>query len=49
MNDFVHEICSLVNLLDINRGFGLILTRSAWYTGSVTGFCDTRLGQVVEP
>ena len=49
MNKIIHEVCSLINLLDINRGFGLILTRSARYTGSVTGFRDTRLGQVAEP
>ena len=49
MNKIIHEICSLINLLAINRGFGLILTRSARYTGSVTGFRDTRLGQVAEP
>jgi len=50
MNKIIHEIiifCSLINLLDINCGFGLILTRSAQYTGSVTGFRDTYLGQVV--
>ena len=49
MNKIIHEICSLINLLDINRGFGLILTRPARYTGSVTGFRDTHLGQVAEP
>ena len=35
--------------LDINRGLGLILTRSARYAGSVTGFHYTRSGQLVEP
>jgi len=49
MKRMIHEVCSLVHLLDINRGFGLILTRSARYTGSVTGFRDTHLGQVAEP
>ena len=49
MNKIIHEMCSLINLLAINRGFGLILTRSARYTGSVTGFRDTRLGHVDEP
>ena len=49
MNKIIHEICSLINLLDINGGFGLILMRFARYTGSVTGFRDTRLGQVAKP
>ena len=49
MNKIIHEVCSLINLLDINRGFGLILTRSARYIGSVTGFRDTRLGKVAKP
>ena len=43
MNKIIHEVCSLVNLLDINRGFGLIFTRSA------RCFRDTRVGQVAEP
>ena len=46
MNKILHEICSLKNLLDINRGLALILRLSA---RSVTGFHNTCSGQLVEP